>query len=78
MNRRKPAPVAPPAPAPSVEIPALPKLALTIDEAAVVLCCGRTTIYELIKAGKLKTCPVGRKKLVAVVEVQRFLSESAA
>ncbi len=78
MNRRKPAPVAPPAPLPAVTLPALPKLALTIDEAAEVLCCGRTTIYELIKAGKLKTCPVGRKKLVAVVEVQRFLSESAA
>jgi len=46
------------------------------DDAAVVLGLGRTTTYALIRDGQLRSIKVGRRRLIPVSEIKRFL-ESA-
>jgi excisionase family DNA binding protein len=62
-----------PSPAPVIPLPSsgpnLPILAVTLEEAAEILHCGRTTMFSLVKDGKVKTVPVGRKRLVAIKEL---------
>jgi excisionase family DNA binding protein len=36
---------------------------------------GRTTLYELIKQGRIRTIKVGTRTLVPESELQRFISE---
>ncbi|KPM52729.1 hypothetical protein ACG83_24960 [Frankia sp. R43] len=40
------------------------KLLLTTDEAAETLGIGRSTLYDLIRSGKLRTVKIGRRRLV--------------
>ncbi|MCM2250334.1 MAG: helix-turn-helix domain-containing protein, partial [Geothrix sp.] len=64
-------------PTPPSPGPELPVMAFTLEEAAEILHCGRTTIYTLVKDGKIRTVPVGRKRLVSTKELERFLNENA-
>jgi excisionase family DNA binding protein len=48
--------------------------AQTLDAFGTDLSIGKTTIYKLIKEGKLKTVKLGRKTLVLKVERDRFLA----
>jgi len=61
----------------TIQIPieelALPKMAYTVEEAAVVLNIGRTLAYALAAKGRLRTIHLGRKILVPVTEIQAFL-----
>jgi excisionase family DNA binding protein len=50
-------------------------LANTIVEAAKRLGVGRTTIYELIGARKLRTFKVGTRTLIPEAELTRFVAE---
>jgi excisionase family DNA binding protein len=54
------------------------KLLLTVDEAAQKLGIGRSTLYGLIRTGKLRTVKIGRRRLIstnALTEVVETLTE---
>jgi excisionase family DNA binding protein len=42
----------------------MPERLLSIDEAALTIGVGRTALYAEIGAGRLRTCKVGRRRLV--------------
>ncbi len=50
------------------------KLAYSINEFCAATSLGRTTVYELIAAGRLSPVKVGSKTLITAQEAQRFLS----
>jgi excisionase family DNA binding protein len=47
----------------------------TVPESAEKLCIGRTKLYELIDAGKIKTVKIGSRTLISDDELQRFVRE---
>lgn len=57
--------------------PAVPKLALTIEEACESLTISRPTLYELIGSGRIRTVMVGRRRLIPVTELERLLAEDS-
>ena len=48
-------------------------LATSINETAKALSLGRTTIYMLIKEGRLETVKLGRRTLVKTDSIRRLL-----
>jgi excisionase family DNA binding protein len=54
----------------------MPPLAASINETAKALSLGRTTIYALIREGRLETIKLGRRTLVKTESIRRLL-ESA-
>jgi len=54
----------------------IPRLAYTMKETAGILGCSYITIHRLIKRGKLRASSATRKKIIPVVEVERFLRDS--
>lgn len=52
----------------------IPPLAWQIDPACNRAGIGRTMMYQLIKAGEIKTIKVGRRTLIPESELQRWLS----
>lgn len=53
-----------------------PRLALSVDEAAASLGIHRDT-FDARVLPRLKTVPVGRRRLVPVAELERYLKERA-
>lgn len=51
------------------------KLAYSIKEFCAATSLGRTTVYELIAAGRLSYVKVGAKTLITMDEAARFLRE---
>lgn len=51
-------------------------LSASINDTAKALGLGRTSIYSLIKAGRLEAFKVGRRTLVKVESVQRLLAKN--
>jgi excisionase family DNA binding protein len=51
------------------------RLNLSILEAAAVLGVGRSTIYNLIAAGRLTAVSIGDRRLVPVTSLQAFQAE---
>lgn len=49
------------------------KLAYRIDEAVAATGIGRTSLYEMIKAGALKTRKIGRRTIIEREELERAL-----
>ncbi len=49
------------------------RLLLTVREAAVVLAIGRTTLYQLIADGQVRTVHIGRAVRVPVAELEAFV-----
>lgn len=49
--------------------------AMNPEMAAASLGLGRTTTYRLIKEGRLRSIKVGRRRLVTVDEIARFLRD---
>lgn len=43
-------------------------------EAAALIGVGRSTLYELVKSGEIKTVKIGRRTLIADDELQRFVA----
>lgn len=50
------------------------KLSYTIPELVAATGVGRTTLYEEIKAGRLRTCKVGKRTLVTADDARAWLS----
>lgn len=61
MHTRKPA-----------TVPA-PRLAVGIEEAADLLGLGRSLLFRLIKEGQLRSVKVGKRRLIAVSELEAFM-----
>jgi excisionase family DNA binding protein len=58
-----------------------PRLLLTVEEAAEVLAVGRTTVFHLIRAGRIATVRIGRARRVpmdALVDFTRELRRESA
>ena len=53
-------------------------LLLTVVEAARLLSVGRTTIYELIERGELRTVHIGRASRVPVTAVNDYVARLLA
>ncbi len=51
----------------------VPRLALTVPEAAARLALGRSTVYELVLSGELPSFKVGRSRRILVADLQRWL-----
>jgi excisionase family DNA binding protein len=60
------------------EIPPLEPLALTVKRTCEVGGFGPTTVYALIKAGKLETTQVGRRRLVKYKSLKTLLGIEGA
>ncbi len=52
--------------------PASPDRLLSVDEAAREMSCGRTLVYAEIQAGRLRSCKVGRRRLVPASAVAAY------
>jgi excisionase family DNA binding protein len=52
------------------------RLTVTIDRTADVLDVGRSTVYELLRAGKLKGVKFGRAHRVVVQSIRDLVAES--
>ena len=52
------------------------RLTVTIDRTADVLDVGRSTVYELLRAGKLKGVKFGRAHRVVVQSIRDLVEES--
>ncbi len=53
------------------------RLLHSIPDAAEQLGIGRSTTYELIVAGQLKTVKIGRRTLISHDELQRYVRDLA-
>jgi excisionase family DNA binding protein len=60
---------------PKAEKAVMPPLFHQIPEACQLLNIGRSMLYELIAARKLKSVTIGRRRLIAATEIDRFVSE---
>lgn len=43
-------------------------------ETAIILGCGRTSIYEMLKRGRLRHVKVGARTVIPKVEIEKLLS----
>lgn len=48
-------------------------LALSINDTAKVLSLGRTSVYALIRGGRLETIKLGRRTLIKAASVRRIM-----
>jgi excisionase family DNA binding protein len=53
-------------------------LAATIDDTCRITGLGKTSIYELIAQGKLKSVAIGRRRLVLMRSIEALLQPQAA
>ena len=53
----------------------VPKLAYSIREVVEATSLGPTTVFKLIKEGRLRTAKVGTRTLVRAAELDRFMDE---
>jgi len=53
-------------------------IAVSPEQAAAMLCTGRTTIFELMNDGELQRVKVGRRTLIPVASVHQFLARRVA
>jgi excisionase family DNA binding protein len=58
--------------------PVAPDRLLSIDEAAATLGIGRSALYGLLAEGRLKSCKVGRRRLLASGAIAEYIAEHAA
>ncbi len=58
-------------------IPTQEKIALRINETVAVSGLSRSTIYELLKAGKLRAVKIGGRRLILRESLQALLEANA-
>lgn len=56
---------------------AVQTLLVTVEEAARLLGIGRTTMFELIARGNIKSVRLGRRRLIARKNLESFVDELA-
>lgn len=54
-----------------------PALVYDILEAAHVLRCGRSTIYELLKDGEIRSIHIGRRRLITHTSLVEYVNRLA-
>ena len=54
-----------------------PRMAVSIQEAAGMISIGANTLRRHIKRGRIRASKVGRRVLIQVKELERFLNEGA-
>jgi excisionase family DNA binding protein len=52
-------------------------ICVSIPDAARAIGIGRTTIYQLIAAGRLHPIKIGRRTLIPVSSIQRYIEGAA-
>lgn len=52
---------------------AVPRLAWSVEEAAEILGISRRTIYELLRAGTLRSVKIGSRRLIRQSDLEEFL-----
>ena len=62
---------------PIPNIPTQERITLRVNEAQAVSGLSRSTIYELLKAGKLRTVKVGGRRLILRESLQALLQTGA-
>lgn len=55
-----------------------PRLAVSVAEAAHALSTSRQHLYKLFKTGGLKSFKLGRRRLVRLAEIERYITEREA
>ena len=50
------------------------RLTYSMEEAAKILGVGRTTVYDLVRMGRLRTLKIGSRRLVARVDLEEFVA----
>lgn len=53
-------------------------LTVRIPQAAQLLGIGRSTVYELINRGELKTIKIGRSTLIPMADLRAFIEQRRA
>ncbi len=53
----------------------VPKLLLTVEEAAESLTIGRTKMFALIRDGKVETIQIGKRRLVPFESLHDFVTD---
>lgn len=53
------------------------KLSLTIPEAVAACGIPRSTLYNHLRSGRLRSIKIGRRRLILVSELQTFLTEGS-
>lgn len=54
------------------------KLSVSIPDTGNALGVGRSSVYELIKSGHLKTIKIGRRTLITVESIRALVDQQAA
>jgi len=54
------------------------KVCVSVEDARKALSIGRTSIYELINAGRLKTVKIGRRTLITTASIRAITGEGGA
>ena len=52
----------------------VPRKAVSVDDAAAMLGVGRSTMYELLETGCVRSVKVGRRRLVPIAALDDFLT----
>lgn len=56
---------------------AMPDRLLDVDEAATVLGVSRTSVYQELQAGRLRSVKVGRRRLIPSSAIAEFIGDRA-
>lgn len=51
-------------------------LAISVNEAARVLGVGRTSLYGMIRDGRIETVKLGRRTLIKTASIRRLVEDS--
>lgn len=52
----------------------IPKIAYSVDQAARALSIGRTKVFELLKAGQLRSIKIGSRTIIPAEGLQAMLA----
>lgn len=59
----------------TAEVPSLAPLAVSPRKAAHYLDVGHDAIYTLLNQGRIRSVKLGRRRLIPIVELERFLAD---